>query len=385
MQDLQYYQKYYKYKQKYLNLIQHGGEPTYNDMNMNIYLKFITEKLVALLPYESDYLVIPSSEVATVSSEVAIDSRKRRNDIPVEEASHSVPEMKVSRHSSRIKKKPIILEDYIEDLTPEILKYLSPISRDRMEEDIEIDNEVIKKLNEIQEEKDSEYVSYENYGKLIEVWIANNMRCPSCGKRNSLRRYVSDFMPIIDLVCINPTHTIYNGVKFFQVKTSNGASFIGVPYFNYDPSLSTENANTIHVGSRRWGKLVHDITPQHSLFCKKILCGYICIEYSDNDSTLIIDIRKSMIVLPNCLFDVPYKRKLFSDLPLVHIPDVDNKWYYQYVDLEDVKHNRIRFNLATNVVLLGDEINGLLPELIIHKSYPINTNVMLNPLSIIEF
>jgi len=376
MQDLQYYQKYYKYKQKYLNLIQHGGEPTYDDMNTNIYLKFITEKLVALLPSEITVLV---------------GGAKRKNEVPIEELSRSIPEIKVSRRSSRIRNQPLRLQDYVQDLTPQILRYLSPLSKIRMEEDIEIDNEVIKKLNEIQEEKDSEYVSYENYGKLIEVWIANNMRCPSCGADNSLRRYVSDFMPIIDLVCINPTHTLDNGVKFFQVKTSNGAPFDDKPYFNYDFRIvPNPNANTIHVGSRRWGNPVHNITPLDSPFYKKILCGYICIRFIESDSALSIDLANSMIVLPKYLKSAePIKRQLLFEVPdEVPMPPVlledDNTWYYRYVDLEAVKHNRIRFNLATNVVLLGDEINALLPELTIDKSYPINTDVMLNPLRVIE-
>lgn len=373
MLSSQYYFKYRKYKQKYLNLKQRGGEP-FTDINTNLYIKFITEKLVALLPIE-----------------MSGGNKKRKNEIPEDEEDlEKVPEIKTSRFPTRIKNKPSYLQDYVQDLTPQILRYLTPVSKARMEADFEIDNDIIKKLKEMQEHEDPAYAVYENYGKLIESWIADNMNCPCCGENQTLRRYLSDSMPVIDIVCINPLHTLDNGVKFFQVKTSNGSSFLGKPYFIYDSSKTNINANTIHVGSRVWGEPVHSITPGDSLLNKKILCGYICINYTDNESTLSIDLRNSFIVLPEYLLtQVAAKRSLSfessDDVDKVRddSSSYDLSWYYRYVE-PNRTHQRIEFNLNTNKIIANDDIRKLIPRQTIDKSYVIKTESMENPLSILQ-
>jgi hypothetical protein len=364
MQNLQYYQKYCKYKQKFIIFKQSGGDPL-TDINNNLYIKFITENLVAF----------DLSEIEEKSVSIPLKTKKRRSDIAVEAveseaaSSSDIPSLKRSRH------KPVKYEEYIEKLTPAIMDHLSPVSRDRMFIDIIKDDTIINKL--FDDQKDSEYILYENYGKLIESWIADNMKCPCCKHPNSLRRYLSDSMPIIDLVCINLKHTPEDGVKFFQVKSSNGDPFLGKPYFNYDPISSTINpdANTIHVGSRTWGQHVHSISPFSSLFDKKILCGYICIQYTDFETILRIDPSNSMIVLP--IYLLPAKRKLFD--PSLY--DESLSWYYKYVD-NNVSHNRIQFNLNTNTIITGTAISDLLlSQLTIDKSYPIQFACMLNPLN----
>jgi hypothetical protein len=374
MQTSQYYlKKYLKYKEKYLKLKQQGGEP-FNDENTNLYIKFVTEKLVALLP-----------------TEMLGGNKKRKNEIPEdEEELVRVPEIKTSKYSTRVRAKPSYLQDYVEDLTPQILRYLTPISKVRMESDFEIDNDIIKKLKEMQEQKDPAYTAYENYGKLIECWIADNMICPCCGNNQTLRRYLSDSMPVIDIVCINPLHTLDHGVKFFQVKTSNGSSFLGKPYFMYDPTNSNINSNTIHVGSRVWGEPVHSITPSDSLLNKKILCGYICISYTDNESTLSIDLRNSFIVLPEYLLtQVAAKRSLsfessdVSDKVRDDLSWDDKSWYYRYVE-PNRTHQRIEFNINTNKIIANDDIRKLIPRQTIDKSYVIKTESMENPLSILQ-
>lgn len=363
-----YFKKYLKYKEKYLKLKQQGGEP-FNDINTNLYIKFITEKLVALLP-----------------TDMLGGNKKRKNEIPKDdEELERVPEIKTSKYPTRVRTKPSYLQDYVQDLTPQILRYLTPVSKARMEADFEIDNDIIKKLKEMQEQEDSDYIKYENYGKLIECWIADNMICPCCGENQTLRRYLSDSMPVIDLVCINPLHTLDHGVKFFQVKTSNGSSFLGKPYFLYDSSKTNINANTIHVGSRVWGEPVHSITPRDSLLNKKILCGYICISYSDNESTLSINLRNSFIVLPEYLLtQVAAKRSLSFG-----ISDVSDKvrddlsWYYRYIEPNGT-HQRIEFNINTNKIITNDDVRKLIPEQTIDKSYAIKTESMANPLSILQ-
>jgi hypothetical protein len=350
MESLEYLQrKYYKYKYKYKNLKQYGGDPDFIDTK-TIYLKFITEK------------IIPLSE-----DEIHFDVKRVIDD------THSDRAAKASRKSTRLSIMPIYLNEYYLNLTPEILKNLTPLDEKKMINDFEIDDKYIEKLRLNNETYDSEYVLYENYGKTIECWIADNMSCPCCKTDNSLRRYANESMPIIDLVCVNPAHTIKNGVKFFQVKTSNGNFFNELPYFNYDESESNINANTIHVGSVRWGHSVHNITPNNPEFEKRILCGYICIQFDDRRSDKIIfDLEKSFIVLPQYLIRTDARKKLFGE-PIIHsghiisadggpassltISDLSDKdmWYYKYID-SDIKHPRIRFNLKTNNILKISEI-----------------------------
>ena len=374
--SIDYYNKYRKYKQKYLNLKQNGGD-TFTDINTNLYLKFTTEKLIALLP----------TEIIDLEG----GNGKRKN-VVLEDEPLKAPEIKIKRNPTRLKTMPPYFRDFVLDLTPQITRYLTPESKARMVMDIEIDNEIIKKLNDMQEREDPDYVLYENFGKLIESWIADNMKCPCCYE-NTLRRYSSASMPIIDVVCINPLHTIENGVKFFQIKASNGSLFLGKPYFNYDPTYTDPGANTIHVGSRVWGEQVHSIRPTDTEFIKKILCGYICIGYRENPDTLTIVPHNSFIVLPDYLLsESSAKRKLdFDDepvLPVVAKPSEDkspdNKsFYYKYIP-PNGSHQRIEFNLNTNKVITNDELMSLIPGQTIVKTYEIKTMIMPNPLSILE-
>jgi hypothetical protein len=377
-----YFNKYRKYKNKYLLL--KGGNPI---SNIDLYLKFITEKLIAL-----DTDIIRDDEPIDVilkeeeeSKKKLKDSKKRKTkmlDAEDIEDLKDEPRFKTSRFPTRIKKRPDTFNDYIENLTPEILKYLSPLSKSRMIDDLEIDDKKIEEIKKMQEIKDPEYLIYENYGKLIECWIADNITCPCCGL-NSLRRYSNDSMPVIDIVCINPNHTINLGVKFFQIKTSNGTFFLDKPYFMYDETDTDINANTIHVGSRRWGDEVHKIKPQDTLFIKKILCGYICINYTDNETTLRINTTNSFIVLPEyLLFESMVKRILSFEITEI-LESSENNWYYHYIE-PNKSHERIKFNIKTNKIITNDDLKKIIHTQIIPKSYVEKTISMTNPLSIFD-
>jgi hypothetical protein len=213
-----------------------------------------------------------------------------------------------------------------------------------MEKDKVADDEEIVKLN-YENENDEEYSQIENYGKLIETWIADNCRCPIC-KEKTLRRYTKNNFPIIDLVCINKNH--YDGVRFFQVKTSvinnNKASIHkGKYYFNLD--LDDNNKNTILAGSRNWGEPIHNIKPSEAFDdLEKLLIGYICILYNINVKNYIhesLQINKSLsfIVLPNTLLTTE---------------DITDDYYYKYTNLED---KEIHFNIKTNNIIdLNDKL-----------------------------
>lgn len=225
---------------------------------------------------------------------------------------------------------------------------------------IKSDDEKISRLLEIESSEDPDYIQYENYGKLIECWIADNMKCPCCGEL-SLRRYSSDNFPIIDLICINQFHYFSHGVKFFQVKSSNGAPFMGASkYFSL-------NDRTIHVGSNRLGSYVHNIKFSDDDLDKKILIGYICVTHNGISGESCISkkyinmlLSKSFIVLPKLHFNV-LQTELFpksSDIPNTSYSQQfsETDHYYRYLENKYSTHPIIEFSTETNNILWLDKL-----------------------------
>ncbi len=366
-----YKNKYLKYKNKYLKLKQQGGQLDFTDESMNIYLLFVTGKLIALTPEDLNNLSGGG------------EKRKKPDEF-------KTPKNKEPKYPTRNRAKPGYMADYIENLTPAILEYLSPNSRERMESDISLDICAQNKLNAMEEQEDSDYLQYENYGKLLECWFGDNNACPCCGA-NTLRRYAKDSMPAIDLVCINPSHTIDQGVRFFQVKTSNGALFGSTkttgqarapfrpkPYFNLDQTQMNLDANTIHVGSRVYGEPIHSISPEDPTLDKKILIGYICIRYFETDTHLQLIPTESFFVLPKYTNSLDTTRTVLTFEPMVssQLSQIDN-WYYRYVE-PNGSHPRIQFNLSTNTISKFSDFG--IGRQQISKAYVIKTTQMPNPL-----
>jgi hypothetical protein len=114
----------------------------------------------------------------------------------------------------------------------QILNRLTPISRQRMIEDFNIDDLKILKQESIQEEIDETFIYFENQevGQFLESWVCFNMRCPGCN--GILYKYQSKNMPVVDVKCINPNHLLNNGPKYYQIKaTESGTTFRGQKIF----------------------------------------------------------------------------------------------------------------------------------------------------------
>ena len=159
----------------------------------------------------------------------------------------------------------------------------------RFYDDIRRDDRSAEEHIEIDEEYEQ---SNSNYGKEIESYIADNITCPIC-RRRTLRMYYNPSFPVIDLACINPEHNFTDGVKFFQVKSSNGEPFCGKMYINIDD-------HQIHVGTSVYAETAHSITTDSTQIEKNILFGYICIIYQEIGPNNIILLRdRSLILLPN--------------------------------------------------------------------------------------
>lgn len=242
---------------------------------------------------------------------------------------------------------------YVGTWTPELIKNLKSngIDNDMIDEilnEFEQDDkdvlEQIAKKTKIEDDSDSEYVETGNKGKYIECWIADNMCCPCCGE-NSLRRYVKDNMPCIDLICINPKHKFHNGVKFFQVKAKK-ESIESTIYSNFNLG-----SRQIHTGSKNIGKYIHNIYTNNDFY--NLLIGYICIEYKlsviENVGEKILITNKSFVVLPKIYLE--QKKNLFRD----EFEDKDNK----KIDFEDKIINLDKLNIIVNNITYDDNKKNL--------------------------
>lgn len=336
---MNYYYKYIKYKIKYFKL--KGGqkrkkeETNRNEITLNsIYLYFINNYL--------EQLIIDSTEEQ-------INNYLPKNYV------FELPNISGIKRSKREIRPNVqyFNENTINSITPYIERMaITTTEKKRIFEDIKYDNQIIDKLNKTND-LDKDYQDIENHGKLIEIWIADNCKCPIC-KQYTLRRYTKMNFPIIDLVCINSEH--YGGPIFYQVKSSilinnKSAKFKDKHYFNLD--INDPNQNTIMAGSRKWGELIHDIKPsdiEENKNLSYLLIGYICILYRINRkrngeiNSLSINPNLSFIVLPN--------------INLIKSSYIDNDYFYKYTNNQD---KEITFNLNTNNIinLCGEKKNNL--------------------------
>ena len=342
---MDYFNKYIKYKKKYLQL-KMGGALTQNKSisNNELYTIFACEPL----------LEINSSHINI--SQINNNSKNTQSNATV-----------TSNPSNRQTNKPAWLNDYILQLTPAIIKYATSFNSNETQiiKDLQKDQALIYKAMKYENDIDKDYIDYDsqNNGKLVECWIADNMQCPCC-RQKTLRRYKRDNFPVIDIVCINPSHT--RGVLFFQIKASDGSLFRNKKYF------FNNNSNCeIHVGSKKFGEKSHSIKYSDDDNTKKILIGYICIKYTKkNKDILKIDTSESFIVLPHIIiphnmsseFDEEAKNNNnlrdynFRKSKLQANNDEKNDNYYSYVDTSNNNNNIIRCSKVYNQFMNLEEL-----------------------------
>lgn len=228
--------------------------------------------------------------------------------------------------------------------TRTLLQSFTPNTRRYMIDDLRNDDEDIYKIEQALEEKDEVYTYFENtaIGVFLEEWVCYNLKC-SCGDK--FVKYQNPNMPVIDIKCNNDNHNsdLY-GPKYYQIKSSElYKTFRGLEYFQLEPN------QYIHVGSRKYGSLCHEIkigdidfSNKSSDKYKKLLIGYICIKYTYNtDSNINIIGNSSFILQPKLKFDK------FIDL---------NSQYYLYPIVE---RNVITFNKDLFNIYLFENIQSL--------------------------
>jgi hypothetical protein len=171
-------------------------------------------------------------------------------------------------------------------------------------------------------EYDEEYIPdpEKELGVYMENYLCSKLYCPICG--DTLYKYSLSNQPTVDLYC-NGNHE----VQFFQVKTRRSSSYIPGEYNKYFDINAP--IPYIHVGSYRYGKYTHSITPiDRHLY--KMLIGYIVIEYNyiiDKPREITIVPSKSYIIYPNTTIN----------------PKRGDK-YYTYLHLQEFGDNVITFD-----------------------------------------
>lgn len=228
------------------------------------------------------------------------------------------------RRSDRLQTEKVKSMDYsLSPMAHNILEYLTPTSKKRMIYDMQFDDINLEKKILLEEDKDPLYTYFENneVGIFMELWLCSNLLCPGC-KIGKLLKYLNPNMPVVDVMCSNDNHTIEYGPKYYQIKTTEkDASFGGYKYFSLKDKY-------IHTGSKKYGSLSHQIKLGDGINKKKILIGYICVEYVrnvQNNRFISIDLNTSFILIPKLELtptsliksDLEYYKYFDSDIPII--------------------------------------------------------------------
>jgi len=375
-----YYHKYLKYKYKYLNLLEKTKRTRDNDekksadikkIKINNYQNFSRDSIFMGLfnMYVSESVFELNPKYLTTNNAI---TNKTNFDNNVKNKTY--PSHNYNLRGVEFKLRKETKESYIGSYTPEIIRNLQSNGVSSRVIDELVENFKCEDLKNVEILNNEDlYVDFDNYGKNIECWVADNMYCPCCGVK-SLRRYVRDNMPCIDLICSNNEHKFSDGVKFFQVKAKY-SSITNEHHKNFN-YLTKQ----IHTGSKAIGQYPHSIKTYEDYYT--LLMGYICIEYQKKfdiiKSNEIIEIlSNSFIVLPKIyinvskvLFDFQPIKKYNNKLDLakeqvLNEPNKNPKLYYWYIDTNslnssntsNISKNTIEFSTINNDIIFLNSYN----------------------------
>lgn len=204
-------------------------------------------------------------------------------------------------------------EQSLKKLTSRMGKYTREIYHEHVEQGAdakEIAIELVREGNP-NETNDEEFIWSDNIGKLGEIYVSLNMKCPIC-KSKSFKLFENPNMPIVDLYCTNTSHNISEGPKLWQVKTSQGEGYF------------SKKENFITVGSRNFGNVIHEDGVDQSF-----RIGYICLDVVKKEETEKINLTDSfMLYAPN------------------------NKYFY-YEGFEKEEKDRFRSSLYKKEPMIG--------------------------------
>lgn len=217
---------------------------------------------------------------------------------------------------------PIKIKNELPKLTPiSKLLYESATEEDKIKllQLFKYDDERIKELNKYNPEEDPDYLEkLENNGLgfYMENFICYYALCPIC-KQNTLKKFASHNMPVVDVVCTNKKYHLENNTCFlFQIKISLNESY-----------FSKKN-KFITIGSKFFGYNSHVIKSNFPIQNKLVCVGYICLSLdlvSNYDTKYKINNQKSFALVPD-------------------LQKQDNEYYYSYVNETTNIKNKITWN-----------------------------------------
>jgi hypothetical protein len=211
----------------------------------------------------------------------------------------------------------------------------------------------------------------------MEYAVCAQGTCPVC-KGNTFKKYVSIFMPAVDVVCTNYTEKGISdhdekGTRFFQIKMSFGDS----PYFS---KSSPGKIGYIQPGSRVWGEKCHAVSQNASIDEKSIVVGYICINAlaTDTDGKIdtvsVLNREKSFVLCPDLSKTGLNSDKYYTYSPN-HFSSSHIKWDRNLVNQLELDHvfdtsittidaSRL-YNQSDPTTLILEELNAVYPESVV--------------------
>jgi hypothetical protein len=221
---------------------------------------------------------------------------------------------------------------------------LTPRSERELQKLISKDTDKIIEIETEQEKFDKLYKQYydSQLGVFIEKWICSKMKCPGC-KNGKLLKFVNHSFPVIDVKCDGEKHNIQvHGPLYFQIKATNGFAKSGLYPHYFDLNLVKPY---IKIGSKRFGSLSHSVRVDSPLDTKKLVIGYICVNYRTSNS-------KSGSLRVSIIFD-----KSFILIPNIAKSGVSEN-YYTYIDGEPstITFNKIHFLVAATFTELNLQV-----------------------------
>ncbi len=230
---------------------------------------------------------------------------------------------------------------------------ISPINKAHYLDLLRRDDQVIRRT--IRDVEDTPYneIDGSEMGVYIESWVCANLFCPGC-QEYTLYKYSHPNMPVVDVACVNPSHVLSHGPRYYQIKATQNTG--PNKYFTRTP-ISHSPTGYIKVGSKRYGKFSHEVLVTDESD-KDLVVGYICISYTQKgDMRITINPDESFILIPNLIARQnpqathhAYYKYLYTRNSVVvcynyfYMMPFSLREYFQLVDLDLTLLNNININ-----------------------------------------
>ncbi|BCS83351.1 hypothetical protein QLL95_gp0772 [Cotonvirus japonicus] len=267
--------------------------------------------------------------------------------------------LNVSKKSKNSNQHKLVIDDpnnYLTPISKKIYRSTSPKSKPHILRELLFNNEVIKTMEDNQDENDPDYqekMENNGLGFYMEDFISVYGLCPVCGEA-TLRKYSQSNVPVVDLVCINKEYHLSRKECFiYQMKIS-----VSNDYFD----LQKEK---IIVGSKKYGELCHTMKANAKIQDKFIVPGYICIKLNripSNIQEYTIDHRNSFVLVPDYNINDNQQYYHYTGELGMYGKNIIS-WNKYLVDIKEldfiVTHNRVLYEVFNENSMKNPYINLL--------------------------